>query len=152
MQLTRIFAPVLFAVVACTGSTSERGGTGTVTIRVTNTTCTSDNCAPLHILAFPDNQPLTPGGYWSLDLGIVSTRSACLTLPDHATFIVSGPSDKVTYTWTSADRVSLGAISTSESRIQAHPSTDSFVPTESSGWEIAMPNGGRVTAAGECAS
>jgi hypothetical protein len=77
-----------------------------------------------------------------------------LTLPDHAEFTVSGPSasDKVTYTWTSADAVSLGAISSSESRIQAHPNTGSFVPTESKGWEITMPSGGRVAAAGECAN
>src|SRR4051812_30391083 len=113
MQLTRIFAPVLFAALACNSSTVDSAATGAVTIKVTNTTCASDSCAPLHILAFPDKQPITPGGYWSLDLGVVSTRSACLTLPDHAEFTVSGPSasDKVTYTWTSADAVSLGAIS-----------------------------------------
>ena len=152
MQLTRFFVPVLFAAIACTKTVIDPAP-GVVTIKVTNTTCISDSCAPIHVLAFPDKQPLTPGGMWSLDLGIVSTRTACLTLPDHAEFTVSGPSpsDKVVYTWTSADRVSLGAISTSESRIQAHPSTDSFVPTESKGWEITMPAGARVTASGECA-
>lgn len=42
--------------------------------------CGANGCTAFHVLAFPENQPATPGGFWSVDLGEVTTVSACLTI------------------------------------------------------------------------
>ena len=73
--------------IACSSSVEP---SQSVTLQVTNQTCSPGPCAPLQILAFPSNQPKTPGGFWSLDLGVVTAASACLTIPANATFRVSG--------------------------------------------------------------
>ena len=40
-----------------------------VSLLVTNATCNPGPCTAIRVLAFPDDQPRTPGGLWSLDLG-----------------------------------------------------------------------------------
>jgi len=61
-----------------------------VTLLVTNGTCQGGHCDSLRVLDFPSNQPLTPGGYWSLDLGLITASEACFTLPPTAAFHVIG--------------------------------------------------------------
>ena len=140
-----------FGAVAC--SSSPLAAPRPVTIRVTNSTCEAGPCAPLRILAFPSIQPTTPAGLWSLDLGVIDTPSACLTLASSASFRVSeaGTGNGTTYTWTSADGVSLAAIPVSASRLQASPSTPGFVPLSAPGWSVDLPGSQPPSPSTECA-
>ena len=124
---------------------NDPGGTSTTpTLLVTNATCLSGRCDSLEILAFPTDQPLTPGGYWSIDLGLMTGPQACVTLPPSATFRVTGPDSTgvvhtVTYTWTPALSLSLGAIAPGGGRLQASPTTAAFVPGSAAGWRVTLP-------------
>jgi hypothetical protein len=80
------------------------------TLRVTNGTCGGGHCDSIAVLAFPDNQPRTPGGYWSVLLGTVTGSAACFTLPPSATFTVSGPSSTTVFTWTPAIRITVAGL------------------------------------------
>src|SRR6266542_5311383 len=116
---------LLFAALSCSSIAEPHSG---VTLLVTNETCLSGRCDSLEVLGFPSNQPNTPGGLWSVDLGLITKSQACFTLPRSATFHVigvrgDGTADTITYTWTSAKSLSLGAQPPSSSRIQASPST-----------------------------
>ncbi len=62
-----------------------------VTLLVTNATCTAGACDSVRILAFPSNQPNTPGGPWSVDLGVMTTPQKCFALPPSAKFYVIAP-------------------------------------------------------------
>ncbi len=147
---TCLLLPVVIAGCSSYGSTESNPSS--VTIRITNTTCASGTCTPLRVLAFPFTQPHTPGGYWSLDLGVIRTASACVTLPPSASFSVTdaGSGKVTTYSWTTSDGVSLGAIAESSSRIQASPSTNQFVPTNAAGWSVALPSESSVTSGSAC--
>ena len=145
---------LLFGALGCSSTVQPRAG---VTLLVTNGSCETGQCAPLQILGFPSNQALTPGGFWSIDLGIVTTPWACLTFPPAATFRVIGVSndgskaDTTTFTWTTASPLSLGAQSPSASRIMAQPSTGAFVPASGPGWSATLPGGSRVFPTQVCA-
>src|SRR5438309_9383656 len=81
-------------------------GTGPVLpskLFVTNTTCAAGPCATFEVLAFPENQPTTPAGNWSLDLGAVTGPTACLTIPASAAFTITdaGSGAKTVTRWTS---------------------------------------------------
>jgi hypothetical protein len=119
---------------------------------VTNTTCESGACTAFRVLAFPENQPNTPGGYWSLDLGTISAASACLTIPASATFKITDASTGVTttLTWTTAKNVSIGLLTPSQSTIMASPSTGTFVPAKAAGWGVALPGNATPTPAAPC--
>jgi hypothetical protein len=113
-------------------------------------------CDSLRVLAFPGNQPHTPGGFWSLDLGLITTSEACFSLPPSAAFYVygdrpNGTVDTTVFGWTNAQSLSLGAQSPSSSRIQANPSTNAFVPANAAGWEITLPGGSQATPGSACA-
>jgi hypothetical protein len=144
---------LLLAALACSSTVAPRAG---VTLRITNGTCLGASCTPLQVLGFPSNQPLTPGGFWSIDLGLLTGPSACLAFPPSATFRVIGVSndgtqaDTTTYTWTTATPLSLGAQSPSASRIMAAPSTSAFVPARASGWSVTLPGGSRVSTTEAC--
>ena len=143
---------ILFVIVSCSSATEPRSG---VTLLVTNGTCQGGQCDTLRVLGFPSNQPGTPGGLWSLDLGLVTTSQACLTLPPSAAFHVigvrgDGAADTTTFTWTSAKSLSLGAQPPSSSRLQASPSTDPFVPASAAGWRITVPGGSQATPSSVC--
>jgi len=133
--------------IACSSSVEP---SQSVTLQVTNQTCSPGPCAPLQILAFPSNQPKTPGGFWSLDLGVVTAASACLTIPANATFRVSGSGATTTYTWTSAIPLSVGTLLPAEPRLQARPSTGTFVPGSAPGWSVTLPGDSRPTPSGAC--
>jgi hypothetical protein len=131
-------AALLISLAGC----SE--GTGPVLplkLSVTNTTCATGPCASFEVLAFPQNQPRTPAGSWSLDLGAVTGPSACLTIPASATFTImdAGTGDKTVVRWTTEQRVSIGLITASQSRLQASPSTGTCVAARAVAWKVALP-------------
>jgi hypothetical protein len=143
---------VLFVTISCSGSIEPRSG---VTLLVTNGTCQGGHCDSLRVLGFPSNQPLTPGGFWSLDLGLITASEACFTLPPTAVFRVigvaaDGTRDTTTFTWTSAKSLALGAQPPSSSRLQANPSTTAFVPASAAGWRITVPGGSQATPSSTC--
>lgn len=141
------------AAIACT---TKDGPRANVTLLVNNRTCDTGTCSSIVVLAFPSNQPNTPGGYWSINLGTVSTPSACLTLPAADTFRVigipsgGGKADTTLTTWTTAIPVALGAQPPSASRIQATPSTAAFVPADAPGWTANLPADSHVSPAQAC--
>ena len=133
----RVWVSIAMAAVACTGAEETPPP---VHLLVTNVTCSPGPCTAIRVLAFPDNQPHTPGGLWSLDLGTVASASACLTIPAGAKFDVTGPEGTTTYRWTTDRPVSLGALLPSQNPLQATPTTASFVPTSAGGWAVALPD------------
>ena len=150
----------LFAALLITGflgacQSNDTAGTSTTpTILVTNGTCLSGHCDSLEILAFPSNQPLTPGGFWSIDLGLMTGPQACLALPPSATFRVTGPDSNgivhtINYAWTPTVSLSLGSIAPADGRLQASPTTAVFVPASAAGWRVTLP-GPQLTSDSAC--
>ena len=144
-----ILPVVLLAAISCSSSLEPRSG---VTLLVTNTTCRFAPCPSQHILGFPSNQLSSPGGMWSLDLGTMTTPTACLTLPNSAHFYIinAGTNDTTTITWTTALGLSLGTLQPQESRLMASPSTSEFVPASAPGWSVAFPGGTQVAPHSAC--
>lgn len=142
----------LVMIPGCSSSTAMDTASAAVTVRVVNTTCGGGGCMALRVLAFPDNQPHTPGGFWSLDLGVITSESGCVTLPQTAAFTVTdaGAGKTTTYSWTTNDPVSLGTIPSTASRIQASPSTNQFIPMSASGWSVALPSSTTVSPGSAC--
>jgi hypothetical protein len=144
---------LVIAATACSSPAEPRSG---VTLLITNTSCQSDQCTPQHILAFPDNQPLTPGGLWRVELGVVTAASACLVFPPSASFRVIGWSsdntraDTTTFTWTTAELISLGADSHPEEPHFSQPSTTTFRPGTAAGWRVSLPGNGPVVPGPAC--
>jgi len=143
---------VLFLTVSCSGSIEPRSG---VTLLVTNGRCQGGHCDSLQVLGFPSNQPLTPGGFWSLDLGLITASEACFTLPRTAAFHVigvrvDGTRDTTTFTWTSAMSLALGAEPPSSFMLQARPTSAAFVPASAAGWQITVPGGSQATPSSAC--
>jgi hypothetical protein len=143
---------VLFLVLmagACSPST-DASSSPDVTVLVSNESCHPKSCSPIHVYAFPENQPRTPGGFWALDLGVVNGHTACLTLPASSTFTIAGPADTTRILWTTGDPVSLGAIQESAAVWEAGPTTANFVPGGASGWKVSLPGGARPAPDGKC--
>jgi hypothetical protein len=145
---------LLSVALACTSTVEPPVG---ITLSVTNATCVAGRCDSLRILGFPDNQPATPGGLWSLDLGLLTTTRACVTLPPSAEFHVigvrdDGTADTVTFRWTSGDPISLGAQPPATPRPLASPDTPAFVPAGAAGWQVTLPAASAPTPASACAS
>ena len=94
----------------------------------------------------------TPGGMWSIDLGVLSAPSACLALPASAHFYIinAGTNDTTTITWTASLGLSLGALQPQDSRLMASPSTAAFIPASALGWRATLPGGTQVSPAGPC--
>lgn len=152
LRSLRILPLLLSFTISCSGSVEPRSG---VTLLVSNASCHGGRCDSLRILAFPSNQPNTPGGLWSLDLGLVTAPEVCLVLPPSATFHVTGvrengTTDTTTYAWTSAKSLSLGALLASSSRIQAGPTISPFVPATAAGWRITVPTGSQASPSSAC--
>ena len=150
----RWFNVILVGVaLACSSTVAPRSG---VTVLVTNGACQGGSCTPVQVLGFPSNGPTTPGGPWAVDLGLLTTSSNCFTFPTSATFRVIGVSnngakaDTTTYTWTTADALSLGTKPIGGTVISAVSSTNTFVPARSPGWSVALPGGSRVTPTPAC--
>jgi hypothetical protein len=144
----------LFGAAEC--STSAVDPQAGSTLLVVNGTCTAAGCEVLHVLGFPTaNQPATPGGLWSLDLGTTDARQVCLAIPPSATFRVvgqraAGGSDTVVTTWTSALPLALGLVSPGLTSFQAAPSTRTFIPAQARGWRITLPGDSTAVPAEPC--
>lgn len=128
-----------------------------VTVRVINASCATGPCDSMYVLGFPSNGPITPGGLWSINFGLVTTPSACLTLPPADTArVTSGGSDGIARTtlfiWTPATSLSLGAIGPGGGRLMASPTTTAFVPTNAAGWQVTLPGGTAAVADSACGS
>jgi len=148
----RMIPLILFVTISCSAAVEPHSG---VTLFVTNASCQAARCDSLRVLGFPSNQPLTPGGLWSIDIGLVTASEACLILPPSAAFHViglraDGRADTTTYTWTSAKSLSLGALPPSSSRFQVLPSISAFVPSTAAGWRITIPTGSQATPSSAC--
>ncbi len=124
-----------------------------VPLMVTNTTCTPGPCQAIRILAFPQNQPRTPGGWWSIDLGTVTTPTTCVWIPPSAHFTITDIStgrSVVVKSWTSGDSLALGSWASSGAPFQATPSTEWFVPQRARAWRVALPGSARPRPARAC--
>jgi hypothetical protein len=144
------FLPVLLlATLACSSTTESLP---TVTLLVTNATCNTGQCTPIEALGFPSNQPHTPGGFWSIDLGLVTGASACLTLPPSGEFRVGNASTgaSTVYSWTVADSLALSAEPAPADRLRAVPITGPFVPAGAAGWSIILPSGTGLSKSRAC--
>lgn len=151
MQL-RVATALPLITLACS---SPAAPPGDVTLQVTNGTCRVASCDTLEVLAFPSTQPNTPGGLWSISLGLVGGPVACLSIPPSATFRIigwheDGTSDTTKIVWTRHLALSLGAQPPSWSRLQAAPSAGAFVPAEAPGWKITFPGGSEALPAAAC--
>jgi hypothetical protein len=131
--------PALFGLAtACSLTLEPRED---VVLLVTNGTCEPGPCSSLRILGFPSDQPHTPGGLWSIDLGLLTGPSVCLTLPASREFTITEvPSGRTTiHRWTGAEPLSLGAQPPSEQQFLATPSIDEFVPASRLAWSVTFP-------------
>ena len=149
-RATRVACCVTLSILA--GSCAALTEPTAVRLFVTNTSCGPNGCTAFDVLAFPENQPDTPGGLWSIDLGEVTTASVCLTIPATATFKIMDASTgaTTTITWTTRKKVSVGALMLGQSAIQAGPSTGTFVPAAQAGWRVALPGGATPTIEAAC--
>lgn len=116
------------------------------TLLVTNGTCSSGQCSSFQLMGLPRNLPPVPAGPRSLNLGIVSTESVCLTLPAADTFWV-GETQSV---WTSNNLLAFGILDPGEFWGYASPSTSVFLPASSPGWRVTLPGDTIVTPADPC--
>lgn len=151
----RIVAPTLLVIAAaCSSSVAPRSG---VTLLVTNETCATGTCDSLRILAFPSVQVNTPAGSWAIDLGLVSTPQACLTIPATARFLVvgvndDGSRDTTTIGWSNAQAMRLGALPPRTTPSDTHATSGEFIPAAAAGWSIDVPAGTSAVSAAACHS
>jgi hypothetical protein len=115
-----------------------------VTLLVNNAKCLASPCDSLEVFAYPSDQPDTPGGLWTLDLGVMTTPRACFVLPTSAHFYVIGesytaPPDTSVTTWTTRIPLSLAAGPPSAGFFEPNPSTQAFIPANAAGWSITFP-------------
>lgn len=147
-----------FIVAACSLVACAKDPVGPrsgITLLVTNATCVAGACDSVRILAFPSNQPDTPAGLWSVDLGVMTTQQKCFILPPSAKFYVieepgNGASDTTTFVWTTRIPVSIGAQAPGANFLFASPTTTAFTPTSAAGWAVALPTDSSVTAGAPC--
>ena len=140
------------ALLVAGSCSSDQGPRSGVTLLVTNSTCSAGPCQSVEVLGFPGTQPATPGGAWSLDLGPMSGAQVCLAVPPSAKFLIIGPGDTTTITWTNAKALSLGTITSPSQRLMAEPDTKGFVPAAAAGWGIALPGDSEPIPAPTCSS
>lgn len=149
LALALTSAAVVLAAAAC--SSSDVAPLAPVTVLVHNSTCDTGICVPIQVLAFPRNQPNTPGGEWSIKLGTLASASGCFQLPPSATFTVSGPEGvEARYIWTPSQHVSLGITPPGAGQLQASPNTVDFVPAAARGWSVDLPSGASLEATSAC--
>jgi len=136
----------LFPVLATYSSPND--APRSVAVLVTNTTCTPGPCEAVRILAYPWSELHTPGGMWKIDLGTITTATACVTIPATSEFrITEQPSGKTTiFPWTTRDSVALGTRRPGVEIFSATPSTEWFVPQRARAWSVALPGDSTDTA------
>jgi hypothetical protein len=160
-QLRRRSTLAWTALVAIAAACSSPMGTTndnppSVKLLVVNGTCSVSGCGEVHVLGFPTaDQPLTPGGLWSIDLGATTAPQVCLTIPATATFRIIGQTsattaDTITKVWTTMRPLALGTLSPDVTRFQATPSTDAFEPGMRPGWRVTLPGDGAPIPSDAC--
>lgn len=154
LRLRALFAVPLLALAALSCSTAV-APRGTITLRVANGTCALGECSTREVLAFPANQPSTPGGAWSFDLGTVTGSNLCVTIPVADTFRVigvqpNGVTDTALTIWTAAMPLALSMRDSGADPFTATPSTAGFVPDDASGWGIRLPQDTAAQPAAPC--
>ena len=142
-------ALIVCSLAACHPDDAATSAGTLPTVLVTNTTCVAGHCDSLEVLGFPNNQPNVSAGLWSISLGLMTGPRLCVQLPRSATFVVSGPDSKTTYTWTPGIAVSLGTMAPAASRWRANPTTAEFVSARATGWKVALP-GAQIVADTAC--
>ena len=153
-------AITLAAVAAAVGcSSGDSTSTGNpapkaAMLLVTNSTCAAGHCDSIDVLAFPSYQYSSPGGPRTIDLGIVATPTACLSLPVADTIRVTatdnyGYTSTTIYTWNPLGAMTLGTITPGANRLTATSSTNGFIPANSPGWIATLP-GSQETAGAAC--
>ena len=147
---SQLLPVLLLFAVACSSPLEPRDD---VTLLVTNTTCDPGPCSSLRLLGFPRDQPNTPGGFWSIELGLLTGPTTCLTLPASREFTITEvPSGKTTiHRWTTGDGLALGSQPTAEPQLLAQPTTDEFVPASQAAWSVSIPGTGEAVPAAVCA-
>ena len=150
----RRMAPVLLVVAAIACSSTPLEPLRSVSILLTNATCNPGPCTPMRVRAFPQHleRPPTPGGLWTIDLGIVTGASLCVVLPPTVTSRVGdGTSGGTTeYVWSTRDSVALGIFPVSAPFFSATPSTERFVPERAAGWTVVLPGDARAMPGAAC--
>jgi hypothetical protein len=154
MRLRQVIRLALLplAALSCSSSLEPKDN---ITLLVKNGSCLPGPCTAQEVLAFPGNQPNTPGGHWSLDLGTMSGPDLCITIPASATFRViganaDGSADTAKFIWTTELPLALGVQVPAASRIFASPTTSEFVPATAAGWSITLPGGSQAVHATSC--
>ena len=153
MRRSALFSAFLLMLVGGACAVVDQGeDPHEVGLLITNGTCDGAVCSPIRVRAFPDNQPHTPGGPWSFDLGVISTRTACLALPASREFRVTAvPSGETTvWYWDTSKGVSLGAQDPAEQGFFAHSTTASFVPADAEGWSVSLPGTSAAVPSARC--
>src|SRR6476619_6750508 len=142
MSWLRGSSALLLAVAAAWSPLA--GQSYSVRLLATKSTCTPGPCQTVEVLAFPQNFPRTPGGRWRIELGTLSTASACFAIPPEAKFLLveqhtNGVNDTSFVRWTSRDSLALGTLAPSENWVDGGPSTGYFVPQRRRGWRVELP-------------
>ena len=147
MNLRRAQWTVLFLPVLATYATPLRPPRP-VPLFVTNTTCTPGPCRPIRILGFPLHKVHVPNGGWKIDLGTVTTATACLTIPATTVFrVTEQPSGRSgTTLWTSRDSFALASRPPGVEVFSAFAMTQDFVPENARAWRVALPGDSTDTA------
>lgn len=83
---SKLLPALSLLTIACS---STLGPPDEVMLLVTNGSCATGPCSALRILGFPSDQPRTPGGFWSIDLGLLTGPSVCLRLPLSRDFTIT---------------------------------------------------------------
>src|SRR6476620_4979409 len=134
-------ALLLAAFAACSSLAAQPTS---VSLLVTNATCTPGPCQSVKVLACPQNVPHTPGCRWRIELGTLSTASACFVIPPESKFLIveqgsNGVNDTRVVRWTSRDSLALGTLAPNENWVDGAPSTGYFVPQRRRGWRVELP-------------
>jgi hypothetical protein len=150
-------ALVIAALAACSSSPTgnDRYPGPISSLLVTNGTCSNGHCDSLQVTAYPQEQPITPGGPWYISLGWVTGPHACVQIPASAHFyVVTVPArsskDTITTSWSSMDALYLGTLKPGENAFIADASTPGFVPGSSAGWQITLPGASPPSPAVAC--
>ena len=145
-----LVATVSGVVLSCSPTLSEPMYRH-VTIRVENTACTPDACAPLSIVGLPKYQPALPDGPWFILLGTMRSRTACFSFPLLETFTFQDQQGIVEHlAWRNGDSVAIGIYPESSGYSHTTQITGLFVPNRAPGWQVTVPAGTGLAADSAC--
>jgi hypothetical protein len=137
-------------------------------VLVSNATCQAGHCDSIDVRLYPEHQVITPAGFWSVSLGLVTGAQACLMVPmstiqrvvGSVTEVHTNPDGTTTYgpndhpdttmvTWTPSLPAALGETTPVSYFEDRNPGTDEFTPANAPGWRVTLP-GGQPVAGARC--